>query len=95
LLFAVLLLAHRSRRKARGRHPGAMYGFALLALYSGWLGGSGRGFLLGLILISGLLVRLRVSYLVAALALLTFLGFGWAYASGALALPAVATTIQR
>jgi len=91
LLFTFLLLARRIPDAKRVVITlAAMYGFALLALYTGWLGSSGRGFLLGLILVSGLLVRLRVSYLVAALALLTFLVFGWAYASGALVLPAVA-----
>jgi hypothetical protein len=59
-----------------------VYGFALPALYTGWLAGSGRGFLLALILVSGLLVQLRISRFVAAAAVLTYLAFGWAYAAG-------------
>ncbi len=85
LIIAVLFLARRLSDWIRVVATLAViYGFALLALYSGWLAGSGRGFLLSLILISSLLIQVRISRVVAVLALLTFAWFGWAYASGRL-----------
>jgi signal transduction histidine kinase len=56
-----------------------IYGFAVLSLYSGWLAGSGRIYLMILIPVSGVLISPRTGFAAAGLSLLTYAAFGIAF----------------
>lgn len=56
-----------------------LYIFSLLALYSGWLAGGGRVFLLPLIVLSTILLGPRAGIMAAIISLLTFAIFGVAF----------------
>lgn len=59
-----------------------LYAFGTLALYSGWLAGGGRVFLLALIVVSAVLFSPRVGLYTAGLVLLTYSLFGLAFSRG-------------
>lgn len=59
-----------------------VYVFGTLSLYSGWLAGGGRVFLLALIVVSAVLVSPRVGLYMAGLVLITYLLFGLAFSRG-------------
>ena len=59
-----------------------LYAFGTLALYSGWLAGGGRVFLLTMIVISAVLVSPRAGLYAAGLVLLTYAIFGLAFNRG-------------
>jgi hypothetical protein len=50
----------------------AIYGFAALALYTGWLAGGGRVFLITLLIVGGVLISPRAGFVLAAVVLLTY-----------------------
>lgn len=56
-----------------------LYAFGTLALYTGWLAGGGRVFLLTLIVISAVLISPRISLYTAGLVLVTYILFGLAF----------------
>ena len=56
-----------------------LYAFGTLALYSGWLAGGGRIFLLAMIVISAVLVSPRAGLYAAGLVFLTYVLFGLAF----------------
>ena len=59
-----------------------LYAFGTLALYTGWLAGGGRVFLLATIVISAVLISPRVGLYAAGLVFLTFVVFGLAFSRG-------------
>jgi len=59
-----------------------LYAFGTLALYSGWLAGGGRVFLLALIVVSAVLVNPRTGLYTAGMVLLTYSLFGLAFSRG-------------
>jgi GAF domain-containing protein len=63
-----------------------VYGFGASALYTGWLAGGGRLFLLATIPVSAILIAPRASFHAAALALFTFAVFAFAFSQGVLTL---------
>lgn len=66
-----------------------LYAFGTLALYSGWLVGGGRVFLLTMIVISAVLVSPRTGLFTAGLVFLTYVLFGLAFSRGWLELQAL------
>ena len=66
-----------------------LYAFGTLALYSGWLAGGGRVFLLALIVVSAVLFSPRTGLYMAGLVLLTYIIFGLAFSRGWLELQAL------
>lgn len=73
-----------------------VYAFGTLSLYSGWLAGGGRIFLLTMIVLSTILINPRVSLYVAGLALGTYVLFGLGFNRGWFelgALPDPTTTV--
>jgi PAS domain S-box-containing protein len=66
-----------------------LYAFGTLALYSGWLAGGGRTFLLAMIVISAVLVSPRAGLYAAGLVFLTYVFFGLAFSRGWLELQAL------
>ena len=63
-----------------------LYAFGTLALYTGWLAGGGRTFLLTMIVVSAVLVSPRTGLYAAGLVFLTYILFGVAFNLGWLAL---------
>ena len=63
-----------------------LYAFGTLALYTGWLAGGGRVFLLALIVVSAVLVSPRIGLYTAGLILVTYILFGLAFSHGWLGL---------
>ena len=63
-----------------------LYAFGTLALYTGWLAGGGRIFLLALIVVSAVLVSPRIGLYTAGLILVTYILFGLAFSHGWLGL---------
>ena len=63
-----------------------LYTFGALAMYSGWLAGGGRVFLLATIVVSAILVSPRASIYTAILVFLTYLCFGLLFNCGVLEL---------
>jgi len=59
-----------------------LYAFGTLALYSGWLVGGGRVFLLTMIVISAVLVSPRAGLFTAGLVFLTYVLFGLGFSRG-------------
>ena len=59
-----------------------LYAFGTLALYSGWLAGGGRVFLLTTVVVSAILVNPRTGLYTAGLAFLTYVVFGMAFNRG-------------
>lgn len=59
-----------------------LYVFGTLALYSGWLAGGGRSFLLALIVLAVVLENPRVGFVAAGLSLITYIVFGFAFNKG-------------
>ncbi len=59
-----------------------LYAFGTLALYSGWLAGGGRAFLLTMIVISAVLINPRAGLFTAGLVFLTYALFGLAFSRG-------------
>jgi len=59
-----------------------LYAFGTLALYSGWLAGGGRVFLLALIVVSAVLFNPRTGLYTAGMVLLTYSIFGLAFSRG-------------
>ena len=59
-----------------------LYAFGTLSLYSGWLAGGGRVFLLTMIVISAILVSPRAGLFTAGLVFLTYVLFGLAFSRG-------------
>jgi PAS domain S-box-containing protein len=59
-----------------------MYSFAALALYSGWLAGSGRVYLLTLIVVAAVLINPRAGFVAAVICMLTYVAFGLAFNLG-------------
>ncbi len=59
-----------------------LYAFGTLALYSGWLAGGGRVFLLTMIVISAVLISPRAGLFTAGLVFLTYALFGLAFSRG-------------
>ena len=59
-----------------------LYAFGTLALYSGWLAGGGRVFLLTMIVISAIIVSPRAGLFTAGLVFLTYVLFGLAFSRG-------------
>jgi len=61
-----------------------VYLFSVFAFYSGWLGGSGRIFLLPLIVLTAILIGPRAGMVAAILSLVTYTIFGITYIQGLL-----------
>ena len=59
-----------------------LYAFGSMALYSGWLAGGGRVFLLTMIVMSAVLLSPRAGLYTAALVALTYALFGFAFSRG-------------
>ena len=59
-----------------------LYAFGSMALYSGWLAGGGRVFLLTMIVMSAVLLSPRAGLYTAALVALTYVLFGFAFNRG-------------
>jgi len=59
-----------------------LYAFGSLSLYTGWLAGGGRTFLLTMIVISAILINPRAGLYSAALVFLTYVLFGLAFSLG-------------
>jgi len=59
-----------------------VYVFSLFALYSGWLGGSGRVLLLPLIVLAAILIGPQAGVIAAILSLASFAFFGLAFSQG-------------
>ncbi len=59
-----------------------LYAFGSMALYSGWLAGGGRVFLLTMIVMSAVLLSPRAGLYTAALVALTYVLFGLAFSRG-------------
>jgi len=59
-----------------------LYAFGTLALYSGWLAGGGRVFLLAMIVVSAVLISPRIGLYAAGLVFLTYVLFGLAFSRG-------------
>jgi signal transduction histidine kinase len=55
------------------------YGFATFFLFSGWLAGGGRLFLLAWIVMAALLLSTRTAFVAAGVSLLTFIAYGIAF----------------
>jgi len=66
-----------------------LYAFGVLAMYTGWLVGSGRVFLLTMIVLSAILISPRISFYIAGLILGTYALFGLAFNRGWIALGAL------
>jgi PAS domain S-box-containing protein len=66
-----------------------LYAFGFLSLYTGWLAGGGRIFLLTIIVVSAILINPRVSFYAAGLILSTYVLFGLAFNRGWLELRAL------
>ncbi len=66
-----------------------LYGFGFFSLYTGWLAGGGRVFLLTMIVVSAVLINPRVSFYTAGLILSTYVLFGLAFNRGWLELRAL------
>jgi signal transduction histidine kinase len=79
ILFAVRRLPDKWR--ALGL-IGLTYAFGGYALYSGWLAGSGRIFLLAAIALGGVLISPRAGLILAGLSLSIFAGFALAFSQG-------------
>jgi two-component system sensor kinase FixL len=56
-----------------------LYIFGVLSLYTGWLAGGGRIFLLAMIVMTAVLIHPRAGLVAAILSLLTFAGYGLAF----------------
>ncbi len=81
----VLLLFLLGRLRADLRAVGfvmAVYAFGALALYSGWLAGGGRVFLVALAAVSSVLLGQRFGWFAMGLSVATYAGFGLAFAMG-------------
>ena len=63
-----------------------IYVFGALSLYSGWLAGGGRVFLLAMIVVSAVLLSPRAGLFTAVLVFLTYMVFGLAFSRGWLTL---------
>jgi PAS domain S-box-containing protein len=59
-----------------------LYAFGVLSIYSGWLAGGGRIFLLTTVVLSAILINPRTSFYVAGLILGTYILFGLAFNRG-------------
>ncbi len=59
-----------------------LYTFAVLSLYSGWLAGGGRIFLLTTIVLGAILINPRSSFYIAGLTFATYVLFGLAFSRG-------------
>ncbi len=59
-----------------------LYGFGVFSLYSGWLAGGGRVFLLAFIVVTAVLLNPRSGIYAAGLSLLTFILFGVGFNQG-------------
>lgn len=83
-----LLLARRMPTPWRaGGLLALLYIFACLTFVTGWLGGGGRVFLLGLVLLATILIGPRSGVFTALLSMLTYAVFGMAFARGWLVYP--------
>jgi len=81
----VLILLFVRRIPDRWRSIGflaLLYIFSIFAFYSGWLGGSGRIFLLPFIVLTAILIGPRPGMFAALLSLMTYTLFGIAYTQG-------------
>ncbi len=65
---------------------GVVYGFAVFALYSGWLAGGGRIFLIAVITTAAVLLHPRAGFFAAGLAVVTYAAFALAFQQGWLVL---------
>jgi len=63
-----------------------LYTFGVLSMYSGWLAGGGRVFLLTTIVVSAILIDLRASLYTAGIVFLTYICFGLLFNRGTLEL---------
>ncbi len=79
ILFFVRLIPDRWR--ALG-FLALLYVFSVFAFYSGWLGGSGRIFLLPFIVLAAILIGPQAGVVTAILSLVTYAFFGIAYTQG-------------
>lgn len=59
-----------------------LYMFGTLALYTGWLAGGGRVFLLAMVVVSAILINPRTGLYAAGLVFLTYVLFGLAFSRG-------------
>lgn len=78
-----LFFVHRIPDRWRaGGFLAVNYVFGILALYSGWLGGSGRTFLLPFIVLAAVLIGPRAGVFAAVVSLATYAAYGLAFSKG-------------
>lgn len=83
-VFGLVLLLWRDmpERWRAGGFLSLLYAFSVLALVSGWLGGSGRSFLLALIVLAAILVGPAAGVVAGVVSILTLVVFGLLYWQG-------------